>query len=165
MMKHYERVIRVIFAVIFIGGGIAHFVLGRLQPDSYAGFAQTPVFGWLQDLWVAWVMPNIGWLTIVLGVYELACGVGMIAKRTVPLAVCAMMAFLVFITIVGYGFPTTSLIEDFLKNRAITTVMALLLVPLLVPLVTKVYRHGVPQPSSALPEVGADVTLTTQAAD
>lgn len=42
-----------------------------------------------------------------------------------------MVAFLVFITTVGYGFPTDSFGEDLLKNRSITIVMALLLMPLL----------------------------------
>ena len=71
----YRRIISIVFAVIFIGGGIVHFVLGRLQPYSYAAFGTTALIGWLRSLWASFVMPNIGWLTIVVGVYEIACGV------------------------------------------------------------------------------------------
>lgn len=66
------------------------------------------------------------------GVYELGCGAGMLFKRTVVAATWGMIAFLVCITIVGYGFPTASLGEDLLTNRLITIAMAGSLVPLLV---------------------------------
>jgi uncharacterized membrane protein len=122
---------RVVFAVIFIGGGISHLVLGRVMPDSYAAFGQTPIFGWMRDLWASWVMPNIGRLTLVLGIFEICCGIGIAIKRTALIAVWAILAFLVFITINGYGLPAASLGEDILKNRATTILMALLLIPLL----------------------------------
>jgi uncharacterized membrane protein len=130
-MKLYQRIVRALFAVIFIGGGVSHFVLGRVMPDSYATFADTALLDWLAALWMSFVMPNIGWLTIVLGVYEIACGVGIVFKRTVRFAAVGMLGFLVFITVEGYGLPAATLGEDFLKNRATTIVMALLLVPLL----------------------------------
>lgn len=130
-MWRYQWIIRGLFAVIFIAGGTAHFVLGRVQPEGYAVFGETPLFPWLRELWVSFVMPNIGWLTVLLGIYEIACGAGMLWRRTVAIASWGMLAFLVFITIVGYGFPTNSIGEDLLKNRSITIVMALLLVPLL----------------------------------
>ena len=130
-MRRYQWIIRLLFAVIFIAGGIAHLVLGRVEPEGYAVFAETALLPWLSELWVSFVMPNIGWLTIALGIYEIVCGAGMLWKRTVSLAALGMIAFLVFTTIVGYGFPTHSVGEDLLKNRLITIVMALLLVPLL----------------------------------
>lgn len=49
-MKRYHQIIRALFALVFIAGGIAHFVLGRLQPRSFAGFADTAVFPWLRPL-------------------------------------------------------------------------------------------------------------------
>lgn len=130
-MERYQKIIRALFAVIFIAGGIAHFFLGRLQPEGYAVFADTALFPWLSSLWMSFVMPNISWLTIVLGIYEIGCGLGLMWKRAMVIAAWGMIAFLVFITIVGYGFPTASLGEDLMKNRLVTIVMAGLLVPLL----------------------------------
>lgn len=40
-----------------------------------------------------------------------------------------MIAFLVFVTVLGYGFPAASPGEDLLKNRLITLGWALLLAP------------------------------------
>ncbi len=130
-MKRYQTIVRVVFGLIFVAGGVSHLFLGQLQPDGYAAFAQTALFPWLADLWMSFVMPNIGWLTIALGIYEIACGVGMSRRRLVRLAAAGMVVFLVFITIVGYGFPTESHGEDLLKNRLITIVMAAALFPLL----------------------------------
>ena len=51
----------------------------------------------------------------------------------------AILAFLVFITVVGYGFPTAVVLKDtvknriIVKNRVITAVMAVLILPLLWP--------------------------------
>ncbi len=128
-----ELAIRGLFAVVFIAGGIAHLVLGRVHPEGYAVFGDTALLPWLGSLWSSFVMPNIGWLTIVLGAYELACGIGMLRRRTVRVAAWGMLAFLVFITVVGYGFATDSIGEDVMVNRSISIVMALLLIPLLAP--------------------------------
>lgn len=130
-MRRYQKIVRALFAVVFIAGGIAHLVLGRLQPEGYAVFADTALFPWLSSLWMSFAMPHIGWLTIALGAYEIACGIGMISQRSVTIAAWGMLAFLVFITIVGYGFPVASLGEDLLKNRLITIAMAAMLIPLL----------------------------------
>ena len=131
-MSRYQQVLRALFAVIFIAGGLVHFVLGRLLPAGYAGFGETALIPWLRALWASFVMPNLAWLTILLGCYEIACGVGMIWRRTVTLAVVGMLGFLVFITIVGYGYPAASPLEDLVKNRLVTIIMAGLLVPLLI---------------------------------
>lgn len=130
-MRYYRITIRALFALVFIGGGISHFILGRAQPEGYAVFADTALIPWLSDVWLSFVMPNIGWLTIMLGIYQVACGLGLTTRRFVRIAVWGMLVFLVFITIVGYGFPTESFGEDLLKNRSITIVMAMLLLPLL----------------------------------
>lgn len=130
-MAWYRRIVRVLSAAIFIGGGITHFILGRSESEGYAVFGDTALFPWLSDLWASFVMPNIGWLTIALGIYEIACGIGILWKRTAVVAVSGMVLFLCFITVVGYGFPTSTLGEDLLKNRSVTTVMIVLLLPLL----------------------------------
>jgi uncharacterized membrane protein len=75
-------------------------------------------------------MPNISWLTIVVGLLELAWGVGLIVKRTVPFAAAAVIAFFVFLTALGCGLPTTTFPEDLLKNR-LPALLALLTLPLL----------------------------------
>ena len=130
-MRRYGKAIRALYALAFIGGGLSHFFFGRLMPDSYAAFADTALLPWLSELWRAFVMPNIGWLTIVLGLFEIACGAGMLHRRTAVVSTWAMLGFLVFVTVLGYGWPTASLGEDLLKNRFSTIVMALPLIPLL----------------------------------
>ena len=130
-MRLYGKAIRALYALAFIGGGLSHFFFGRLMPDSYAAFADTAMLPWLHELWRAFVMPNIGWLTIVLGLFEIACGAGVLHRRTAVVSTWAMLCFLVLVTVLGYGLPTSSLGEDLLKNRFSTIVMALPLIPLL----------------------------------
>ena len=69
-MSRYRQVVRFLFAVIFIGGGIAHFVMGRTMPDGYAVFGDTALIPGLGAVWDSFVMPNIGWLTILTGIFE-----------------------------------------------------------------------------------------------
>ena len=130
-MRLYRRTIRVLFAAAFIGGGASHFLFGRLMPDSYAAFAGTALLPWLGDLWRSFVMPNIGRLTIALGLFEIACGAGILRRRTAALSAWAMLVFLVLVTVLGYGWPAASPGEDLLKNRLSTIVLTLLLIPLL----------------------------------
>jgi uncharacterized membrane protein len=118
-----------IFGVIFIAGGIVHFVLGRAYPDGYAVFATSALVPGLASLWESFVMPNIGWLTLVLGCGEVLVGLGMFFRRTRVAASWAIIVFLGFITVLGYAVATTSLGEDLLQNRAITLVMIALLAP------------------------------------
>ena len=40
-MKRYQTIIRAVFGLIFVAGGVSHFFLGQLQPDGYAAFSQT----------------------------------------------------------------------------------------------------------------------------
>jgi uncharacterized membrane protein len=128
-MRRYRTITAGVFGVILIAGGIVHFVLGRAYPDGYAVFADSALVPGLSSLWGSFVMPNIGWLTIVLGCLEVAAGVGMFFRRTRVMASWGILAFLVFITVLGYGLATASLGEDLLKNRAITLVMIALLAP------------------------------------
>ncbi|PZU35405.1 MAG: hypothetical protein DI576_01185 [Actinomyces sp.] len=130
-MRLYRRTIRVLFAAAFIGGGASHFLFGRLMPDSYAAFAGTALLPWLGDLWRSFVMPNIGRLTIALGLFEIACGAGILRRRTAALSAWAMFVFLALVTVLGYGWPAASPGEDLLKNRLSTIVLTLLLIPLL----------------------------------
>mgnify|MGYP000886024556 FL=1 len=130
-MRLYRRTIRALYAAAFIGGGVSHFLFGRLMPDSYTAFAGTALLPWLSDLWRSFVMPNIGGLTIALGLFEIACGAGILRRRTAALSAWAMLVFLALVTVLGYGWPAASPGEDLLKNRLSTIVMALLLIPLL----------------------------------
>ena len=131
-MRLYRRTIRALYAAAFIGGGVSHFLFGRLMPDSYTAFAGTALLPWLSDLWRSFVMPNIGGLTIALGMFEIACGAGILRRRTAALSAWAMLVFLALVTVLGYGWPAASPGEDLLKNRLSTIVMAGLLLPLLV---------------------------------
>lgn len=129
-MNRYRQVTRYLFAVIFISGGISHFVLGRTMPDGYGAFGNTALIPGLGDLWTSFVMPNIGWLTIVTGTFEIACGVGLLLERYVRISAAAIIGFLVFITVLGYGFPAENFFNDLTSNRLITMAMALLVLPL-----------------------------------
>jgi uncharacterized membrane protein YphA (DoxX/SURF4 family) len=130
-MSRYRVVIRALFAVVFIGGGAVHLVAGRLWPQSYGAFGSTAALPWLHGLWGSFVMPNIAWLTIALAVFEIACGIGILIRRASIPAAWGMAGFLVFVTVLGYGFPTDALGEDLVKNRLATIVLASLLVPVL----------------------------------
>lgn len=88
-------VVRRVFALLFILAGVTHFVLGRVDPDGYDVFASTALLPSLHDLWFSFVMPNIGWLTILLGIFQFLCGALILWNRTAVYAVWAMIAFLV----------------------------------------------------------------------
>ena len=125
------RVLRVAAAMFLVLVFAAVLAAHWLAPEGYAVFGETALLPWLSALWGSFVMPNIGWLTIVLGIFEIAVGLGMLWRRTARAAAWGMLAFLIFITTLGYGFPTSSFGEDLLKNRVITIAMSGLLVPLL----------------------------------
>ena len=130
-MPIYATIIRTIFGVIFVLAGVVHLIQGRVDPRGYAVFADTALLPWLAELWRGFVMDNIGWLTVLLAVFQIACGLGLACRRTQRPAAWGVLAFLLFITVVGYGFPAATALEDFLKNRLVTIVMALLVLPLL----------------------------------
>ena len=46
------------------------------------------------------------------------------------IAATLIIGFLIFITILGYGFPAEGFISDLISNRLITIVMVLLVFPL-----------------------------------
>lgn len=56
----FRTIVRTLFGVIFLVGGVVHLVQGRLAPASYTVFGDTAAFGWLSRLWESFVMPNIG---------------------------------------------------------------------------------------------------------
>jgi hypothetical protein len=125
----YVTVIRTLFGIVFVGGSFVHLYGGLSSPNSYAAFGDT---AWppLDLLWAGFVMPNIGWLAPCMAAFELAVGVGTLLHAPWNrLAVLAMTCFFAFITVLGYAFPTSSLLEDFLANRALSLVMILLVVP------------------------------------
>jgi len=125
----YVTVIRTLLGIVFVGGSFVHLYQGLSSPNSYAAFGDT---AWppLDLLWAGFVMPNIGWLAPCMAAFELAVGVGTLLRAPWNrLAVLAMTCFFAFITVLGYAFPTSSLLEDFLANRAFSLVMILLVVP------------------------------------
>ncbi|HSO69352.1 MAG TPA: hypothetical protein VLQ67_06895 [Arachnia sp.] len=125
----YVTVIRTLFGIVFVGGSLVHLYGGLSSPHSYAAFGDT---AWppLDLVWAGFVMPNIGWLAPCMAAFELAVGVGTLLHAPWNrLAVLAMTCFFAFITVLGYAFPTSGLLEDFLVNRALSLVMILLVVP------------------------------------
>lgn len=131
-MRWYDRVVRGVLAVLFVAAGIAHLVLGRVDPAGYAVFADTAAAPWIADLWASWVMPDIGRLTILLAGYQIACGIGVLLRPFLIPATTGIAVFLIFITIIGYGLPADSVAEDLLTNRAVTALLLALTVPVLI---------------------------------
>lgn len=131
-MMRYCAVARVVFAVVFMVGALVHVYFGLFSPHSYLPYADTALWSWLSALWRGLVMAHIGWLSLVTAVFELTIGLGLLARGRAPrLAALAALVFLAFILVLGYSWPTSSLWEDFFKNRAFTLVMAAALAPLL----------------------------------
>ena len=129
-MRIYRAVVRIVYAVIFIAAGGAHIYLGRAIPDSYAVFGPTALLPFLTDLWASFVMPNIAWLTLILAAYQALNGVFLLLHRKwVNVGAWAIIAFLAYITIQGYGWPSGSVFEDLLMNRSITLVLLAVLLP------------------------------------
>jgi len=131
-MSRYRAVVRVVFAVAFLGGALVHLYFGLFSPHSYAPFADTVLWLWLAELWRGFVMANIGWLSLLTAAFEFAVGLGLLARGRAPrLAALAALGFFAFILVLGYSWPADGWWEDFLKNRAFTLVMAATLAPLL----------------------------------
>lgn len=117
--------------LLFVLGGISHLFLGRLAPDSYTDFGNTALIPPLHDLWFSFVMPHIGALTLVLAFLEIAWGIGLLRQEMMKISAWCIILFLIFVTILGYSFPTTSWFEDFLVNRLSTIVLLILVLPLI----------------------------------
>ena len=131
-MSRYRTVVRVVFAVAFLSGALVHLYFGLFSPHSYAPFADTVLWPWLAELWRGFVMASIGWLSLLTAVFELAVGLGLLARGYARrAAVLAALGFFAFILVLGYSWPADGGWEDFVKNRAGTLVMAAALVPLL----------------------------------
>ena len=131
-MSRYRAVVRMVFAVAFLGGALVHLYFGLFSPHSYAPFADTVLWPWLAELWRGFVMANIGWLSLITAAFELAVGLGLLTRERVRrLAALTVLGFFAFILVLGYSWPASDLWEDFLKNRAFTLVMAAVLAPLL----------------------------------
>ena len=64
-MSWYRAVVRMVFAVAFLGGALVHLYFGLFLPHSYAPFADTVLWPWLAELWRGFVMANIGWLSLL----------------------------------------------------------------------------------------------------
>lgn len=145
-MKRYVLVARMTFGVIFLLGGVAHLVLGRLAPQGYAAFGQTAILDWLSHLWAVFVMPNIGWLTVACATFELGVGAALMRGGTFArVATFGALGFFAFLLVLGYGYPVDSFAEDLLKNRVFTPMMAGFLAPV------AFFEKGRPTPGTGPP--------------
>jgi len=127
-----RALIRTLYAVVFVAGGAVHAVRGRADPEGYRVFGDTALVGRMSAWWTSFVMPNIGWLTWGVAAFEIACGLALLWRgHAVTWAAWAIVAFLAFVAVLGYGFPTSGVVEDLLKNRLATIVMGLAVAPLL----------------------------------
>lgn len=127
------RLIRWFFAAVFAVGFVVHLVQGRTNPEGYAVFVET-AWAPLAWLWDAWVMPNIGWLTVLMALYELAIAAGLLrGGRAARLAAAGASVFFVFLLFLGYGMPQPTLVDHFLVNQLPTLVFLVAMMPLLWP--------------------------------
>ncbi len=125
------RLIRWFFAAAFGAGFVVHLVLGRTDPESYGAFGET-AWAPLAWLWEAWVMPNIGWLTVLTALYELAIAAGLLAGgQLARLAAAGASLFFVFLLFLGYGMPQPTLVGHFLANQLLTLAFLVAMVPVL----------------------------------
>lgn len=65
---------------VFIAGGIAHLILGRLYPEGYAVFAVPALLDWMKTAWISFPLPRIGWLPFLLATYEITVGFRVLAN-------------------------------------------------------------------------------------
>lgn len=131
-MSRYRAVVRVVFAVAFLGGALVRLYFGLFVPRIYAPFADTVLWSRLAELWRCFVMASFGWLSLLTVVFELAVGLGLLARGCARrAAVLAALGCFAFILVLGYSWPADGWWEDFVKNRAGPLVMAAVLVSLL----------------------------------
>ena len=103
-MSRYRVVVRVVFAVAFLGGALVHLYFGLFLPHIYAPFADTVLWPWLAELWRGFVMANIGWLSLLTAAFEFAVGLGLLARGCARrAAVLAALGFFAFILVLGYS--------------------------------------------------------------
>ena len=104
-MSRYRTVVRVVFAVAFLSGALVHLYFGLFSPHSYAPFADTVLWPWLAELWRGFVMASIGWLSLLTAVFELAVGLGLLARgyarRAAVLAALGFFAFTGAVWLIG----------------------------------------------------------------
>jgi hypothetical protein len=72
--------LRVVLAVTYLAGGLAHLVLAVVAPRVYDGFADQALVGAYTDRWQDLVVPNLGVLVPLVGLFELAVGATLLAR-------------------------------------------------------------------------------------
>ncbi len=119
----WTTVARTVFVVAFGAGSVIHLVWGRLDPAAYGAFADT-AWGPLADLWRGWVMPRIGWLSVVTAVLEAAVAAGLVVGgRVTRGAAAAACGFFVFLLFLGYGLPRPTTGGHIIVNQLGSLVM------------------------------------------
>lgn len=122
--------LRTLMTATFVGGGVSHFILGQTRPQGYAVFGESALFRPLRKLWRSFVMPNIRPLTAILGVLEIAAGLGLASRgRAQRIAAAGVLGFFAFLLVLGSGWKTSNLAEDVAKNRLPIIVLAALTLP------------------------------------
>ncbi|QGU02428.1 hypothetical protein CKALI_07830 [Corynebacterium kalinowskii] len=119
------------FGAIFAAGVAIHLYYGQTQPEGYAAFGETAVPP-VDQLWRSFVMPHIRVLTVAMAAIEAFIAIGLLwqEKLRKP-AVITSLAFFGCLIPLGFGWPTATLTEDFLKNRLGSVLMILAMAPLL----------------------------------
>lgn len=117
------------FGAVFAAGAVVHTVLGQTHPEGYETFGHTAVAP-LDDVWRLFVMPHIRQLTLVMAAIEAFIAIGLLAiKRWRRAAVISSLVFFAALLPLGYGWPSDSPVEDFLKNRLGSAIMIAAMLP------------------------------------
>lgn len=128
----FRKIVRYGFGTVFAAGVVIHIVAGLRSPSGYAVFGSTAVPP-LADAWAHLIMPNIQLLAICMAAIEGCIAYGLFrggqAARVAAQASCTFFVFLLFL---GYGWPTETLGQDFLKNRLGSLLMLGLMLPVAV---------------------------------
>ncbi|MDU0478220.1 hypothetical protein QVA66_03085 [Staphylococcus chromogenes] len=128
----FRKIVRYSFGTVFAAGVMIHIVAGLRSPSGYAAFGSTAGPP-LADAWAHLIMPNIQLLAICMAAIEGCIAYGLFrGGRATRMAVQASCVFFVVLVFLGYGWPTETLWEDFLKNRLGSLLMLGLMLPVAV---------------------------------
>jgi hypothetical protein len=129
----FPNVARLFFALWYLLGSLVHIKAGLTDNQVYEVFGRTSLLAASRQLWTSVIMPHITFFALLLAAFEMATGILILSKgRYVRIGLTASVVFNLFLVQLGLGYPATLWsLRDFLQNRLINLLFALLQCPLL----------------------------------
>ncbi len=119
-------------ALWYLLGWLSHLYLALFAPETYRVFGATALIPGFSRLWGSLIMPNIAVFALLLAVFEILVGGLLISQgRWVKVGLALSLLFNAFLIQLGLGYPTSSLLNDFMVNRLPNLVFMGLQLPLL----------------------------------